>query len=249
MDLIKKVKDKRELKDIPDSIVSAILDSKENSRLGNDEKIKNTRAVLRKYFSVFKKNKFFRSILSEEEILFKHISSKNRNYREVYDRILDDENTLIDLGAGLNGFSYRKILEFAKLKYVGIEAIGSFVDMMNNFFKENRFNAEAIYSDLLNLEEVLQIIKKQEKPRIILMWNVIDALEAIKRDYTKELITRIFEILEVNEKIVISYPTRTLTGKDELKAKRYWLINFLQKYFQVIDEFDIHGEKYLVYVK
>ena len=45
--------------------------------------------------------------------------------------------TIIDLGAGINGLSYSFFEKInKKVKYLGIEAIGQLVKVMNNYFKK-----------------------------------------------------------------------------------------------------------------
>jgi len=240
--ILEKIKEKKEFRELPESIISRVLELKEIKNANDEEKIKNVRAFLRKYFSVFITNKLASGKLKDDEILRKHISTKNREYDKLYKKILGSENLVIDLGCGLNGFSYNYFDQ--KIKYIGIEAIEIFVKIMNNYFRENKINGTAYYEDLFNLNNILEIIKNEDGKKLVFMFNVIDALENIERDYSKKLIFSLFK--EGVERIVLSFPIQSISGKNKFKAKRFWLINFLEENFSVLDDFEMNGERFLV---
>jgi len=246
-ELISKIKEKKEFSYLPEGIVERVLDLKEVRSKGEGEKIKMARAILRKYFSVFLSNKLLKGKLSVDEVLKKHISSKNRDYKKLYSKIINDENSIVDLGAGLNGFS----LEYAKeehpeLEYVAVEAILPFVELMNDYFSEKRLkDSMAIHADLFDLEKIIKIIQSVRRPLTIWMFNIVDALE-LERDYSKKLLLKIKDKINNEERIIISFPTQSLSGKTKFKAKRYWLLTFLEENFSILDEFEIAGEKFLI---
>ncbi|MEI6058811.1 MAG: hypothetical protein WCP89_03500 [archaeon] len=239
-EIIKKVKEKKEFSQLPDSLIERVL-KKEKAD------IKETRALLRKYFTVFLTNKLLSGKLTSEEMLKKHISSQNRNYTELYGEILRGNETIIDIGAGVNGFSYSFMPK--NTRYVAIEATGQLVDLMNVYFEKEKFSAEAIHSDIFNLEEIIGIIKKHKKPRTILLFNVIDALEFFEKDYSKKLLAGIKEHLGPGERIVISFPTQSLTGKTKFHTTRKWLLDFLGENFSIINTFEENGEKFIILEK
>jgi hypothetical protein len=239
-ELIKKIQEKKEFLEIPRSIILRVLELKEIKSLDEEEQIKNARAFLRKYFSVFMTNKLVSGKLGQKEILEKHISTKNRNYEEIYARITGNEDIIIDLGAGLNGFSYNYFKR--KLRYIAIEAIRIFVKIMNEYFEKNKINGIAVQEDLLDLNKIIKIIENKKGKKVIFLFNVIDALERVERDYSKKLL---IEIGKLGDKIVLSFPTQSLTGKSRFKAKRYWLLDFLEKNFSILDDFEMRGERFL----
>lgn len=243
-ELVNQIKDKKEFKELPDCLIKNVLQIKEIDLKKGSDKIKFARAFLRKYFSVFMTNKIVSGKLSENEILKKHLSTKNRDYARLYSRLLDNKRVIIDLGAGLNGFSYNYLPSGSR--YVAIEAIGIFVDLMNKYFKKEGLNAMALQEDLFNLDEIIKIIEKESGSKIIFLFNVIDALERIKRDYSKDLL---LQLGSLGEKIVISFPMRSLTGKNQFKVKRFWLINFIEKNFKILDNFEMYNEKFIVFQK
>ncbi len=249
-EIIEKIKQRKQYSGILDSSVKRVLDSVK----GDDEdKIKKTRSNLRKVFSAFLTNKVLKGKIKDSKIILKsHVSTRERAdfYLEIYKRILkglDKKISVIDLGAGVNGFSYDY---FNKLNYdvdyIGIEAIKQLVDLTNSYFNENKINGKMIYEDLFNLDKIIKIIENTEKPRVVFMFKIIDALEFLKRDYSKELILK---ISEKAERIVISFATASLGNKQRFKAQRYWLINFINENFHVLDDFCISNERFIVFEK
>ncbi|MFZ5955128.1 MAG: hypothetical protein ACOYT4_01780 [Nanoarchaeota archaeon] len=243
-DVIKKIKEKKEFSQIPDDIILRVLNLNKVKNLDERSQIKEARSLLRKIFSAFLTNKVLSGKLNASEILKKHYSSKYRDYETVYKRILDNEKTIVDLGAGVNGFSYPEILKFSKAKYIGIEAIGQLVDLMNNYFIQNNVDALAIHEDLFNADNIVKILKSSKKPRVVFMFSIIDALEFLERDYSKQLI---LQIISETEKIALSFPTESLGKRRRFKAKRFWILNFIEENFKVLDDFELNGERFLIF--
>jgi len=237
--LSREVKRKREFSELPNSLIEKALEAKKGD-------VKETRAFLRKYFGVFLTNKVLK--LEDEEILKRHVSSKERNYSDIYGRILSgNERTVIDLGAGVNGFSFPFIKKKSQeARYIGIEATGQLARKMQKYFEKNKFDAEAVCLDLFESEEVMKIIRKENKQRAIFLFNVIDALESFEWNYSKKLLTAIKREMGEEDRIIISFPTQSLSGKRKFFAKRDWLIDFLKENFVLIDDFEFSGEKFLV---
>lgn len=246
-DLLFEVKKKSEFKEIPDSIVERVLNLKEIKRLDDDDKVKQTRAILRKYYTVFMTNKLLKDKLSSDEVLKKHLSSKDRDYEKLYSKLLNgDEKVIFDLGAGLNGFSFPFIKKYSSAKYVALEAKKVFVNKMNKFFEQNKFDAIAIQEDLFNLDPIREIISKEKGKKIVFLFKVIDALEFLKRDASKKLILAVFEKVD---KIVVSYSLESISGKVNFQKSRGWLLWFLKENFEILDDFEMNKERYIVFSK
>jgi hypothetical protein len=231
MSLIEKVKKKKEFSGLPDSVVSRALRE-------SGEDVKEARALLRKYFGVFLTN---RVLKGKGNLLDVHISSKKRDYREFYGEIFKDiegAGSVIDLGCGVNGFSYEYLPE--GVEYIGIEAAGQLVEKMNCFFKERNFDSRAICEDLFDAEKVVRILEKAKSPRVVFMFQVVDALESMKRDFSKELISRVMENCEV---LIISLPLVSLGGGKKFAVKRKWLMDFLESEFNIERDFEIFLER------
>jgi hypothetical protein len=251
-EILDKIREKREFSQLPEKDIEIAFENFEKRQASEDEKIKLTKELLRKLFSAFVSKKLLSLKNKEPEwILRKHISTRERLsfYKEIYERIFNGDNkaSVIDLGAGINGFSYNFFKEAGvKVKYTAIESVGQLVELMNFFFKKNKISAKAITLSLFEKEKVKEIIKSEDKPKVIFLFKVIDALESVKRDYSKELI---LELVPLADKFVLSFPTKSLGNRQKFKAKRNWIIDFVQDNFKILDDFEIGGEHYLVFSK
>jgi hypothetical protein len=264
IEIVNRIREKREFSQLPEKDIELAYQQFEKRQTSEEEKIKLTKELLRKLFSAFVSKKLLSlKEKNEEWILRKHISTKERlpYYGQIYKRILKDgkKASIIDLGAGINGFSYgffKKIK--ANVNYTAIESVGQLVDLMNFYFKKNKLNgrphstqsrsstsqAKAIHLSLFEKDKVLKIIKKEKKPRIIFLFKVIDALEDLKRDYSKELL---LEIMPLADKIAVSFATKSLGNRQSFSAKRNWILGFIQENFNVLDDFELGGERYVLF--
>jgi hypothetical protein len=252
-ELIQKITEKKEFSRLPKKDVEIAFKKFDKERNKDYQKLKLTRNFLRKIYSSFSSRKLFGKINKEKEIswfLSKHKSTKERLpfYGEVYKKIFlgfgDKEVSIIDLGAGINGLSY----DFfpVKISYVGVEAVGQLVDLMNNYFKKEKKKGIAIHESLFEIEKIKKIIAEQKKPRIILLFKVIDSLESMERDYSKKLLN---EITPLAERVVLSFATRSLGKRSKFSANRNWILKFLKENFSILDDFEMGGERYLVFEK
>ena len=244
---------KKEFSKLPIKDVELIFDRFDKENYLDEEKIKLTRNILRKVFSSFTSQKILSLKNKDEEwILKKHLSSRERlpHYLEVYKRIfknVDKKLSVIDLGSGVNGFSYNYFKKLnLDVNYVAIEAIKQFTDLMNNYFENKKINGRSFHLSLLELEKIKKIINKTQKPRVIFLFKTIDSLEILKRDYSKELIS---EIAPLTDKLVVSFATRSMASKRKFKVRRNWIINFIKDNFKIIDDFQKGGERYIVFRK
>jgi len=243
-DLIDEVRSKRELSGLPDSVVARSL-----KKVGDEDKIKEARRDLRKYFGVFLTNrvlkpKDFTDYLS---VLLSHKSSSKRDYSVFYERIregIDVEKigSVVDLGCGVNGFSYPFLKNvFGGVRYVGVEASRQLVENTNMFFDNRGFgkSCEVVHGDLFDVNFVNGILKSEDAPRVVFLFQVIDALESMEKDFSKKFL---LEIKKNCESIVISMPMISLSGKI-MKAKRNWVHDFLKENFEIRLEFDLFEER------
>lgn len=240
MGIIEEVKKKREFSRLPDSIVERVS-KKENDNL------KKSRAALRKYFGVFLTNKILKGNLSDEETLKSHISSSKRDYETFYEEIFDDIkgiHSVVDLGCGANGFSYKYLKdEIGSVDYVGVEASGQLVDHMNDYFEEKLYLAKAVSLDLFDIENIKKILKKQNKERAVFLFQVIDSLENLEKDFSKKFIQEIFEECEL---MVVSWSIESLSGRRKFFTKRRWIMKFLEENYSIENDFEKDGERILI---
>ena len=145
-ELIKKIIQKKEFSELPLRDVEKIFEKFNKSSYLDEEKIKLTRDLLRKVYSVYTSKKLFSFKNKDEEwFLKKHLSTKERfpYYLEIYSRILKNTSrklTILDLGSGVNGFSYLFFKKIGKdVKYIGIEAIKQIVEIQNSYIKNKKY--------------------------------------------------------------------------------------------------------------
>ena len=250
--ILAEIKKKREFSQLPEKDIELAYSQFEKRQATEEEKIKLTKELLRKLFSVFVSKKLL--VLKNKEpewILRKHISTRERlpYYEKLYKRILGnwEKASIIDLGAGINGFSYSFFKKIRiNVNYIGVESVGQLVDLTNLHFKTKKLNGKSIHLSLFEKEKVLNIIKKEKKPKIVFMFKVIDALEDLKRDYSKELL---LEIAPLVDKVVVSFATKSLGNRRSFKAKRSWILEFIKENFNILDNFEVGGERYIVFGK
>lgn len=249
-ELIKKIIEKKEFSQLPDVDVELAFKQFEKRGCSDEEKIDLTRDLLRKVFSAFISHKILSLKEKDEEwILRKHLSTRERlpYYNEIYQRILKDtkeKSSVFDLGAGINGLSYGYFSK--KVHYTAIESVGQLVDLMNFYFDKNKLDkkARAFHESLFELEKIKKVIKETPGEKIILLLKVIDSLEMLERDYSKKLL---LEIAPLAKKVVVSFATRSMLKREKFKKNRSWIINFIREKFHVLDEFEIGGERYIIF--
>jgi len=250
-ELLEKITMKKEFSQLPPKDVEIALEKFDKPQFSDEEKMKFTRDLLRKTFSGFSGKKLFTwKNKSAEEILKKHLSTRERynHYREIYSRILKNlpkKISILDLGAGVNGLSYDFFKEIEKdVDYIGVEAVGQLVNVVNDYFEKNKINGKMIHLSLFELNEAKEIIKGAKKPRIIFLFKVIDSLEKFERDYTKKFLN---EIVPLSDRIIISFATESWMKRKKFYVNRKWLTDFIGENWQFTDDFEIEGERYLVF--
>ena len=247
--LISKIIEKKEFSQLPVKDVELAFNKFQKRECSDEEKIDLTRNLLRRVFSAFVSSKILSlKNKSEEWILRKHLSTRERleYYPEVYSRILGKSNkkirTIIDLGAGINGFSYKYFPK--RISYLAIESVGQLVDLMNFYFKNKKLNAKAVHESLFELEKIKKLIQFEKGEKIVFLFKVIDSLEMLEENYSKKLLK---EIVPLADKVILSFATQSMIRRDKFRVNRNWIRKFLYETFEILDEFEIGGEKYIVF--
>ncbi|GIU68503.1 MAG: hypothetical protein KatS3mg001_353 [Candidatus Pacearchaeota archaeon] len=249
-EILKKIISKKEYSQINMNDVEKVFNLFKNKRISEEEKIKRTRRILHEIFGVFLTKKILKNKkLIPEEILKNHISTKERfpYYKKIYRRIFKGlkEFSVVDLGCGVNGFSYIFFKELGyNVNYLGIDSVTIFSEISNAFFNKNNFRGKVLETSLFSLKEIKKAIIKQKKPRVLLLMKVIDSLEKVERNHTKKLL---FEISGYFERIVLSVPTESLIKRKKFLVKRNWISNFIKENFLILDSFEIPSEKFFVF--
>jgi tRNA G46 methylase TrmB len=252
-ELIEKIMQKKDFSGLPKKDVELVFDKFDKEDYLDEEKIKLSRDLLRKMYTAFMSQKLL-SVRDKNEDWFlkKHISTKERFefYSELYEKLLKDFNgkiTIFDLGAGINGFSYSYLKKLnPNISYVGVEAVGQLVDLVNNYFEKNTLNALAIHESLFNISNILKILKKRNGKKVVFLFKTLDSLEMLQRDYSKELLKKIVPAVD---EVIVSFATRSLVSRKKFNVRRNWIIDFIENNFFVSDRFEIGNEIYIVFSK
>ncbi len=250
MDVISLVKQKREFSGLPDSLIEKVLLQRQIKNKSDEDKVKLVRAFLRKYFGVFLTNKVLKG--KDERVLESHISSKKRDYSSFYEKIASvvekKFKSVVDLGSGMNGFSYPFILEsFGNISYLGVEATRQLCELQNKFFEEEGFSkARAVWGDLFNFQQVKCLLKDTNSPRLVLLLQVVDALENVEPNFSKFFLGELKVALDKEDILVISNPLKSISGRNKFDIKRRWLEDFVKENFELIDKFDLFDEEFLI---
>jgi hypothetical protein len=244
---------KKEFSQLPKKDVEIAYSHFERRQTTEEEKIRLTRNLLREVFSAFTSKKLLSGKKNEPEwVLRKHLSTRERLefYSELYRRILKGfgkKISIIDLGAGVNGFSYKFFKEAGfEADYFGVESIGQLAKLTGNYFEKERINGRMFHSSLFDIEEVKKIIKKTEKPRVVFLFKVIDSLEMLERDFSKKLISGIAPLAD---RVIVSFATESLIKRKRFYAKRTWFLEFIEKNYSLTDNFELGKERYIVFEK
>lgn len=246
--LIKKIIQKKEFSQLLKKDVELAFSKFENRQICDEEKVRLTRDLLRKVFSAFASQKILSlKDKSPEWILRKHLSTRERLlfYPQVYERLLRDfslEKNLVifDLGAGVNGFSYCYFKQ--RVKYFAVEAMGQLVELMNYYFRKNKISGNALHMSLFDLKDLKKMIKKQKGVKVVFLFKTIDSLEMLENDYSKKLL---LEIAPNVDRVVVSFATKSFIRRVRFKVKRNWILNFIEDNFEILEDFEIGGERYI----
>ncbi|MGD9276657.1 MAG: hypothetical protein PVJ67_05775 [Candidatus Pacearchaeota archaeon] len=254
-ELIKKITEKKEFSKLPKKDVELVYEKFDKRNINDYQKLKLSRQFLRRLFSSFSSRKLLGENVLEKGnnlnwFLGKHKSTKERfeNYKQVYEKCFFDlgKFNLIDLGSGINGLSYEYFKKYIK-SYLGVEAVGQLATLQNNYFKKNKIkNARVVHESLFEIEKVKGIIQKVSEPRVIILFKVMDSLELLKRNYTRELLK---EIVLMSERVILSFATKSMGSRKKFSVQRGWIINFIKENFNLEKDFEINGERYLVFCK
>ena len=120
-----------------------------------------------------------------------------------------------------------------KINYYAYEIDKSDIDFLNRFFKVINVNGRAQILNINNLESLSKIPHSD----IIFMFKLLDLID--KKDNNLEKI--ILLLMKKTKYIVVSFSTKTLSGKD-MKLKRRTGFEYMLKNndlkFDIIDEFN-----------
>lgn len=231
-DLIKKIKEKKELSGLPNSLVEQTLSeylNKHNISLPQSEKnqkpiIKEVRAKLREYVGRFQKTssttkrKKLLANKSIQDLLKTHSSTKERlnEYNTLFNLIKkQNPKSILDLACGINPIALAQ--EFPEITYTAIDINSVDLQTVQSYFKSHKVHGTTKQADIRTL-------KTFPETDLTLLLKILDIIETRGHKIAERIITSI-----KSETIIVSFATRTLSGKPMRVPRRNWFENILQQ--------------------
>ena len=252
--LISKVKEKPSLKNIQDSFIKKHIQN--YIKLHNPDltkkaqKTKLIKEVRRKAniaFGMFqtKESKNLPSLLKKlkqhpnsleihNQILKTNKSSKERleNYQLIYKKIITNEKSILDLGCGLNPFSYPYIK-----KNVTYHAYDLYTQPIKEYFKIKNIKGSTKDIDLTQST-------KFPKTDITFLFKLLDSIDIKNHKPSEALIKSI-----PSKKIIISFPLKTLKNKTMTTQERNWLKLMCKRLNYKLTSFKTNNEVFYILKK
>ncbi len=231
-ELIAEIQKKKELSGISAEVIEEILKNKLNKLnlqdiTPSEEKqiIKEARAELRTLVGQFqlslKKRKAFLNEKNWQEILNTHLSTKERiasgGYK-IIKNIIKNHNisSILDIGCGLNPIA----LATPDIYYIALDIKQDELEIIKQFFKDCNIKGQTISFDIRNIENM----GKLPKAELCLILKVFDIIETKGHKLAEKIITNL------NCKhILVSFPTKKLSGKNMNFPRRIWLEKLLNR--------------------
>jgi hypothetical protein len=242
--VIARIKQKKELSGIDDSIVSNALLLYLNKRklsLDNINErqiklvIKDIRSELRNYAGRFQVGIKDRKALLEKEditaLLRTHSSTKERiSFYPALARFIEslDIKSILDLGCGLNPIALAK----PGIKYYASDINLEELNLINGFFAGNNIDGRAFFCDLNKIEKC--DIPEAELCMILKVFDILG-----KNDYA--IAHKVLERIR-SRYILVSFSTRTLSGKPMRRPRRIWFENLIVKMAFLFEIFNSDNE-------
>jgi len=236
--VLKKIKQKKELAGVADSVVKEILANyvkKYKISLADTSPsqikilVKEIRAILRNYTGQFQKSMKDRGRLlsSPVELLKTHSSTSER--KEFYPKLRSkiqklNPNSILDVGCGLNPIA----LASPGVKYFASDIREDELKIIKDFFKLNKIDGETFVQDLR--KENLKLPKSD----LCLLFKVLDTIE-------KNHAERILESIDCKW-VLVSFSTKKLSGKKMTSPKRKWFEKILERLSLGFEEFESDNE-------
>jgi hypothetical protein len=136
-------------------------------------------------------------------------------------------NSILDLACGLNPLA----LANQKRRYFASDIDKNILSLIKKFFKKNKIKGKVFSHDIRDFSRPLP------QTELCLILKTLDIIEKNPYPLTKKLL----ESLNCKY-IIISFSTKTLSGKQMKKPKRIWLRRLLKKLGYKYKIFSSHNE-------
>lgn len=226
--LINEIKKKKELSDVSEELVKDVLSKyleKNNLKIPQTRKeikliVKEVRAELRKYVGRFQlkvsaKKRIDLLDKNQLNLLLKtHSSTKERLESNSYQILISNlrkisPNSILDLACGINPLKVSP--EFPKSKYYASDIKEEELKLLETFFKKNKISGKVFVADIRKE-------KNFPKTDVCLILKVLDIIEKKGHNNAKELLKNLN-----CRNLIVSFSTRTLSGKRMRFPQRKWL--------------------------
>lgn len=198
----------------------------------------------KKSLNNFLENQDFENILKAHKSTFERLPFYPKIYSQIF-LFFENIKKVADLGCGFNPFSYfflKEVLGY-DIKYFACDL--SFLDMefINLFFKNYNILGVGKDFDLCNFKVFED--KDFLDSDIVFLFKVIDSLEHVKKNLSKDFLQKI-----PISNLVVSFPTKSLIAKKNFKAnRRNWFFNFLEKMNWTYKTFEVENELFILIKK
>lgn len=236
-ELISEIKKKRELRELAEEFVrkqlisvlnqnpkiALQLETSFNHKSSNYKQIiKLVRDKLRRSYGLFRQEKIDSD--DPKVLLKKHSSTKEREetYPHLYSKIFKitgQPKTILDLGCGINPFSL-EYMNLKELSYYAYDLSQKEIDILNKYFqtihaKNHKFHGQAEIFDIMDLHK----LKNLPKADLCFLFKMTDILDAGKGHKNTEIALKNIPARFV----VISFSTKTMSGKPMNAPRRKWM--------------------------
>lgn len=235
-------------------VIKKILGAKKHSELRRSSKYKKFIKEIRRSCNIaygmfitkeYKKLNFYLNELEKnpdsleihKKVLSLHKSTKERlnNYKKIYKRILDTKTkSILDIGSGLNVFSYPYINK--RVKYYAVDLD---VDVIKRYFKIKGIRGKAIKVNLLDLDKV-----NFPKVDICFLFKVLESIDIKGHKNSENLIKKI----NCN-KIIVSFSLKTLHNREMKFQRRPWFERMLNRLDYKFSSFKTGNEIFYIVEK
>ncbi len=230
-ELIEKIKEKKELSGLTNSLISDMLESYLEKYKINLENLKNSEAKiivkdirrsLRDIVGRFQKSIKKRTNLLEigdiETLLKSHSSTSERlSFYPKLKKLIDKLNvkSILDLGCGLNPIA----LADKNLVYYAADVKEDDLELVKRFFEKNNFQGRVF---VYNLRKISNDLPNAD---LCIIFKVLDVLEKKQHGLAEKILN------SANCKyFLISFATKTLSSKPMKFPGRNWLESILKKF-------------------
>lgn len=250
MDVIKLIKQKKELSGVADSLVKDMLEKyirKHNISLKNLRAqeikiiIKEIRSQLRNLTGRFQKTQKKRIKLLEKEnfkeLLKTHTSTNERlNFYPELKKLIQrlGVKSILDLACGLNPIA----LANKNILYYAADIKEDDLKLVEAYFNKNNIKGGVFTYDLRKISDNLP------KADICLLFKILDILE---KD-THNIANKIIENVQCKY-FLISFSTKTLSGKPMKQQRRVWLERLLDSRHYTYESFASDNEIFYLVTK